>query len=89
VIFRTVFGDEKGNEVINIAKARQVLKDNRIKAKQSVMETIDLPLVPQKDAMIIVRLLYRGMPQKILNMIPGQPFETLPIVEMAKVQKRI
>ncbi len=89
VIFQTVFGDEKGNEVINIAKARQVLKDNRIKAKQSVMETIDLPLVPQKDAMIIVRLLYRGMPQKILNMIPGQPFETLPIVEMAKVQKRI
>ncbi len=89
VIFRTVFGDEKGNEVINIAKARQVLKDNRIKAKQSVTETIDLPLVPQKDAMIIVRLLYRGMPQKILNMIPGKPFEPLPIIEMARVQKRI
>jgi len=89
VIFKTVFGDEIGNEVINIAKARQVLKDNRIKAKQSVTETIDLPLVPEKDAMIIVRLLYRGMPQKILNMIPGKPFEPLPIVEMAKVSKRI
>ncbi|WP_299981293.1 multiheme c-type cytochrome [Desulfobacula sp.] len=89
VIFRTIFGDGKGNEVINIAKARQVLKDNRIKAKQSVTETIDLSVVPEKDAMIIVRLLYRGMPQKILNLIPGKPFEPLPIVEMAKVQKRI
>ncbi len=89
VIFRTVFGDEKGNEVINIAKAKQVLKDNRIKAKQSVIEIIDLPLVPRKDAMIIVRLLYRGMPRKILNMIPGKPFEPLPIIEMAKVQKQI
>jgi len=89
VIFQTVFGDEKGNEVINIAKARQVLKDNRIKAKQSITETIDLPWLPQKDAMVTVRLLYRGMPQKILNLIPGEPFEPLPIVEMAKVSKRI
>ncbi len=89
VIFRTVFGDEQGNKVINIAKARRVLKDNRIKAKQSRTETIELPLVPKKDAMIIVRLLYRGMPQKLLNMIPGKPFEPLPIVEMAKVQTLI
>jgi len=66
-----------------------VLKDSRIKAKQSVTQTIDLPAVPEKDAMIIVRLLYRSMPQKILNLIPGKPFEPLPVVEMAKVQKRI
>ncbi len=89
VIFQTVFGDEKGNPVINIAKARKVIKDNRIKAKQSITETINLPFVPQKDAMVTIRLLYRGMPQKILNMIPGERFEPLPIVEMAKVQKRI
>ena len=89
VIFRTVFGDEKGNEVINIAKARQILIDNRIKAKQSVTKTLDLSAVPEKDALVIVRLLYRGMPQKILNMIPGKSFEPLPIVEMAKVQKQI
>jgi len=89
VIFRTVFGDEKGNEVINIAKARQVLKDNRIKAKQSVTETIDLPAVPERESLVTVRLLYRGMPQKILNLIQGKPFKPLPIVELAKVQKRI
>jgi len=89
VIFRTVFGDENGNPVINIAKARQVLKDNRIKAKQSVSQTIALPFAPGKGAMITARLLYRGMPQKILNLVPGTPFEPLPVIEMAKVQKQI
>ena len=89
VIFRTVFGDGKGNPVINIANAKQILTDNRIKAKQSVTEIIDLPVVPEKESLVIVRLLYRGMPQKILNLIPGKPIEPLPIVEMAKVQQRI
>ena len=89
MIFRSVFGDEKGNEVINIAKAKKVLKDNRIKAKQTITQNIDLPFVPQKDDTIRVRLLYRGMPQKILNLIPGKPFEPLPVVEMAKVLKQI
>lgn len=89
ISFRTVFGDGKGNEVINIAKARQVLLDSRIKAKQSVTQTIHLPLVPGKDARITVRLLYRSMPRKLLNLIPGKPFEPLPIIEMAKVQTKI
>ncbi|MCK5837538.1 MAG: cytochrome c554 family protein, partial [Desulfobacula sp.] len=89
VIFRAVFGDGKGNEVINLAKARQVLKDNRIKAKQCVIRTIKLPAVPGKDSVVKVRLLYRSMSRRILNLIPGEPFEPLPVVEMAKVQSRI
>jgi len=89
IIFRTVFGDGKGNEVINIAKAKEVLRDNRIKAKQTITQKIDLPFVPQKEDTIRVRLLYRGMSQKILNLIPGKPFEPLPVVEMAKVLKQI
>ncbi|NOX35607.1 MAG: cytochrome c554 family protein [Deltaproteobacteria bacterium] len=89
VAFRTVFGDEKGKKVINIAKARKVIEDSRIKAKQSVVKTIALPFVPQKGSIVTIRLLYRSMPRKILNMIPGEPFEPMPVVEMAKVQKRI
>lgn len=88
-IFRTVFGDGKGNPIINISKARQVLSDNRIKAKQKAIETIKLPVIPQKKSVVTVRLLYRSMPQKVLNLIPGEPFEPLPVVEMAKVQKEI
>jgi len=89
IIFRTVFGDGKGNKVINIAKARQILKDNRIKAKGKVVEIISLPDVPEKDSQVTVRLLYRSMPPEILKMIPGEPFEPLPVVEMAKVQVKI
>jgi len=33
--------------------------------------------------------LYRSMPPEILRMIPGEPFEPLPVVEMAKVQVKI
>ncbi len=87
--FHTVFGDGKGNEVINVSKARQVLKDNRIKANQSAVQVIDLPGVLPKGSLITVRLLYRGAPQKILNLLPGKPVKPLPVLEMTKVQTRI
>lgn len=86
VIFKTVFGDENGNEVINLAKARQVIRDTRIKAKQSVVKTIDIVKIPEKGSELIVRLLYRGISPKILNMIPGERFKPLPVIEMDKVE---
>ncbi len=89
IIFRTVFGDGKGNPVVNIAKAKQVLSDNRIPAGQKVTQTIALDFVPGKNCVITARLLYRGMSQKILNMIPGEPIGPLPVVEMAKVSQKI
>jgi len=89
IIFRTVFGDGRGNRVVNLAKAKQVLSDNRIPAKQKVTQTIALDFIPEKGSVITARLLYRGMPQKILNMIPGEPIAPLPVVEMAKVSQTI
>ncbi len=89
IIFRAVLGDGRGNPVVNLAKAKQVLSDNRIPAKQQVTQTIALDFVPKKNSVITARLLYRGMPQKILNLIPGEPLGPLPVVEMAKVSQRI
>ncbi len=89
IIFRTVLGDGRGNPVVNLAKAKQVLSDNRIPAKQQVTQTIALDFIPRKGSVISARLLYRGMPQKILNLIPGEPLGPLPVVEMAKVSQRI
>lgn len=89
IIFRVVFGDGKGNTVVNLAKAREILKDNRIKAKETVTEIITLPSVPEKGSRVTVRLLYRSMDPKILKLIPGDPFEPLPVVEMAKAQAKI
>jgi hypothetical protein len=86
IMFRTVFGDENGNEVINLAKARQVIKDTRIKAKQSVVKTIDIVKTPEKGSKLIVRLLYRGISPKIFKMIPGEQFKPLPVIEMEKIE---
>ncbi len=87
LVFKTVLGDGKGNPVINVAKARQVLSDNRIKAKQSVVQTIDVGFIPQKGSTVIARLLYRSAPQKILKLIPGKAFDPLPVIEMARLEK--
>jgi len=89
IIFRTILGDGKGNPVVNLAKAKQVLSDNRIPAKQSITQTIILDFVPGKNFMITARLLYRGMPQKVLRLIPGKPLGPLPVVEMAKISQKI
>ena len=86
VIFRAVFGDENGNEVINLAKARQVIKDTRIKAKQSVVRTVDIFKTPEKGSQLTVRLLYRSISPKILNMIPGEQFKPMPVIEMEKIE---
>ena len=84
IVFRTVFGDEDGNEIINLAKARQVIRDTRIKAKQSVVKTIDIMKIPEKGSELIVRLLYRSISQKILNMLPGEQFKPMPVIEMER-----
>jgi hypothetical protein len=85
LIFRTVFGDGKGNPVLNLSKAREILRDNRIPAKGQATEIISLDRVLEKDSRIDVRLLYRSMPQKVLNLLPGEPMGPLPVVEMARV----
>ncbi len=85
-IFRTVLGDGKGKPVVNLAKAREVLSDTRIKAGETAVRELDLGMAPAKGSQIRVRLLYRGMPQKILNLVPGEKIAPLPVVEMEAVQ---
>jgi hypothetical protein len=89
LIYRTVFGDGKGNPVLNLAKAREVLHDNRIPAKGQAREMITLDRALEKESEIQVRLLYRSMPQKVLNLIPGEPLGPLPMVEMAKISQTL
>lgn len=83
IIFNTIFGDGKGKPVINIAKAREILSDTRILAGETRTIGFDLKTRPQKGQTLTARLLYRGMPQKILNQLPGEPVAPLPVVEMA------
>ncbi|HCY86578.1 MAG TPA: cytochrome c554 family protein [Desulfobacteraceae bacterium] len=85
VIFNTVFGDGHGKAVPNLAKAREILSDSRIKPKETAVRTFDLGISPERGQTLRARLLYRGMPQKILNMVPGEKLGPLPVVEMARV----
>ncbi|WDP83828.1 MAG: cytochrome c554 family protein [Desulfobacter sp.] len=87
VVFKTVFGDGQGNPVVNIAKARQILSDTRIPAGQSLTHTFETGVLPQKGWRVKARLLYRGMDQKILNLLPGTPIPALPVVEMEKISQ--
>lgn len=85
VMFKTVFGDGRGNPVLNLAKARKILADTRIPAKKSVVRSFDIGRTPKKGQTLRARLLYRGMPQRLLNMVPGEKIGPLPVVEMARV----
>ncbi len=87
VMFKTVFGDGRGNPVFNMAKAKEILSDTRIPAGKSAVRLFNLTIVPKKGYILTARLLYRSMPQKILNQLPGKAIGPLPVVEMALVQK--
>ncbi len=89
MIFRTVLGVGQGNSVVNLAKAKEVLYDTRIKAGERVSNIMHLGVAPEKGQTIQALLLYRGMPQKILNLVPGKPLGPLPVVEMAKITKSL
>ncbi|EIM62604.1 multiheme c-type cytochrome [Desulfobacter postgatei] len=87
VMFKTILGDGVGNPVINMAKAKEILSDTRIPVGKSAVHLFNLNTTPQKGYTLTARLMYRSMPQKILNQLPGEPLGPLPVVEMAAVRK--
>jgi hypothetical protein len=88
LIFQTVLGDENNAAVTNAAKARTILKDTRIKAKQTVTHTINLEKALEKGARVTARLLYRSAPAKLLKQLPEKPLTPLPVIEMARAEKQ-
>ena len=85
-VFRTVFGDENANKVINVSKARQIIEDTRIKAGQTVTRSFNLGFVPEKGYSATARLLYSGISQKALNLTKKYRNTAMPVVEMAKAE---
>ena len=89
IIYNTIFGDGKGNRIVNIAKAREILKDRRIPPKGSLEETIKLPGGKRISVTVSVKLNYRSAPQKILDMVLGKGKLKLPVVIMSEVKDKI
>lgn len=89
IIYNTVFGDENGKPVFNIARAKKIIYDRRILPKKSLTETIPVERSAGEKVRISVRLLYRSASQKIVDMIMGKKKLVLPITEMEKTVKNM
>jgi hypothetical protein len=89
IVFNTVFGDGTGKPVINIAKAREVLRDHRVPPKGVLDEVITIPGNVPKHAIVHTRLLYRSASQKLVDDLLGVGKLRLPVVVMAETKKDI
>ena len=88
-MYHTVFGDGKGRPVNNIAKAREVLKDNRIPPLASATETVSFETGKVKALRVKVRLLYRLAPQELLDEVTGKGKNLLPVITMEHMEKTV
>jgi hypothetical protein len=87
VVFKTVFGDGKGNPVMNIAKAREILTDKRIGPMKSSVETYDVPKRGYKSLTIEAKLWHRLAPQELVDKVLGKGKLRIPAVLMASDRK--
>ena len=91
-LYNTIFGNGQGQAVLNVAKAREVLKDNRIPAQKSITETIKLPEGTSAQGLLIeVKLCYRSVAQKIVDAVYGNEKEKpgFPVIVMNSITKKI
>jgi len=83
IIYNTVFGDGNGRPVMNVAKARLILKDRRIGPMQSVSESYRLPVIRVRPVAAEVKLWYRIAPQELVDSVLGKGKLKIPAVLMA------
>lgn len=86
VAYRTEYGDENGKPTANIAKARKILKDYRIPSGQFLIETIRLPENVAQGMSVEAVLMYRSLPHRLLDQIPGASGLKPDAVRMAAVR---
>jgi len=89
LIYNTVLGDGKGRPVMNVAKAREILKDRRIEPLKSAVETFRLHQVKNSTVMVEAKLWYRLAPQELADSILGKGKIAIPSVLMAWDKKRV
>ncbi len=88
-IYNTVFGDGKGNEVTNISKAREILRDRRIPPLESLSEKVVISKGKFKKLEIKIRLLYRSAPQRVVDKVLGKGKLKLPVIVMEELKESI
>lgn len=88
IIYNTVFGDGKGNAVDNVAKAREIIRDNRLKPMQEKIERIDIGNFSGKVS-VEAALLYSGVPQNVADSLKGLKVMRIPVVVMKDTKNAV
>jgi hypothetical protein len=87
LLYNTVFGDGKGKPVMNVARAREILKDKRIEPLKSSRELFQLPLIKDQQVTVDVKLWYRLVSQELADAVLGSGKIKIPVVLMAEAKK--
>jgi len=85
VIYCTVFGDGKGVAVSNIARAREIISDNRLKPGEERVEVFDIGSVSGKIT-VEAALLYRGLDQGLADTVSELKGMKVPVVVMTEAK---
>jgi hypothetical protein len=85
IVYNTVLGDGKGNPVDNVAKAREIISDNRLKPMQEKVEKINAGKFTGKVT-VEASLLYSGIPQNVADSFKKLKGMKIPVVVMKDVK---
>jgi mono/diheme cytochrome c family protein len=91
VIFNTVLGNNKGEPVLNVAKADRVLYDHRVPPKGHVIENYSfyIPSNAVSPLKVKVSLNYRSASQELANALLGDDAPEIPVIEMVTLSDEI
>jgi mono/diheme cytochrome c family protein len=87
VIYNTILGNEKGEEVLNVAKADRILSDKRIPPKGYSIETYALYIPPDaiSPLKVTVSLKYRSASQSLAKILLEDNAPEIPVIEMVSL----
>jgi mono/diheme cytochrome c family protein len=91
VIFNTVLGNNKGEPVLNVAKADRVLYDHRVPPKGHIIENYSfyIPSDAVSPLRIEVSLNYRSASQSLANTLLGNDALVIPVINMVSLIEAI
>jgi mono/diheme cytochrome c family protein len=91
VMYHTHLGNEKGEPVINVAKADRILYDHRIPPKGYAVENYAfyIPVDAVSPLTVEVTLKYRSASQSIANVLMGDSAPQIPVINMVRVADEI
>jgi hypothetical protein len=84
VMYNTVLGNDKGEPVVNIAKASKILYDHRIPPKDYVIEeySLSIPSDAVSPLFIEATLKYRSISQALAQKLMGSEAPNIPVINM-------